>query len=125
MAEDVYHAVECLRPELLIAHTVTGHTARMISRLKPSVRILAVSSDLNACRGMQFSYGVDPFLAPKIPKNWKSFIKKQIRFRDIKQGIALLVEVPSPDNPNTNHHPILQMTLTWTNGAKALCGAEM
>lgn len=103
MAEDVYHAVECLRPELLIAHTVTGHTARMISRLKPSVRILAVSTDLHACRGMQFSYGVDPFLAPKIPKNWKSFIKKQIRYSDIKQGIALLVEVPSPDNPNANH----------------------
>ncbi|MDZ4183186.1 MAG: pyruvate kinase, partial [Candidatus Cloacimonadaceae bacterium] len=60
IAADVAHTVEKLKPELLIAHTVTGHTARMISRYKPSVWILAVSLDRGACRGMQFSYGVKP-----------------------------------------------------------------
>lgn len=103
IAEDVFHAVESLKPELLIAHTVTGHTARLIARFKPSVRIMAVSADLNACRGLQFSYGVDAHYITKIPKDWKAFIKKQITCREIKAGIALLVEVPSPENPNANH----------------------
>ena len=103
IAANVAHTVKKLKPELLIAHTVSGHTARMISRFKPLVWILAVSLDQNACRGMQFSYGVNPILLTKLPKDWKSFIKKQITCREITQGIALLVEVPSDEHPDANH----------------------
>ena len=103
IAANVSHTVEKLKPELLIAQTVSGHTARIISRFKPSVWILAVSLDLAACRGMQFSYGVSPILLTKIPKDWKSFIKEQIHCREIEQGIAVLVEVPSAEHPDADH----------------------
>ncbi len=103
MAANVSHTVETLKPELLIAQTVSGHTARIISRFKPSVWILAVSLDLSACRGLQFSYGVSPILLTRIPKDWKAFIKKQIDCREIKAGIAVLVEGPSAEHPDTYH----------------------
>ncbi len=103
VAQDVYQTVEQLKPELLIAHTVSGHTARMISRFKLPMWIHAVSILDSVCRGLQFSYGVKPILVNKVPKDWKTFLKKQLRCQDIRSGIAVLVEVPSEENPDINH----------------------
>lgn len=103
VAQDVYQTVEQLRPELLIAHTVSGHTARMISRFKPITWIHAVSTNPSVCRGMQFSYGVLPVLVKKVPRDWKKFLLQLIKCQEIKQGLAVLVEVPSPENPGINH----------------------
>jgi len=95
--------VENLKPELVVAHTVSGHTARMISRFKLGVWILAVSSSFNVCQGLRFSYGVVPLLVKKSPKNWKTLIARQLQSHQLKSGVALLVEVPSADNPGINH----------------------
>ncbi|MDZ4122523.1 MAG: pyruvate kinase alpha/beta domain-containing protein, partial [Candidatus Cloacimonadaceae bacterium] len=90
-------------PELLIAHTVSGHTARMISRFKLGTWIHAVSTNPQICRGLQFSYGVKPVQVSKVPKDWKNFLKKLIKCHEIRQGLAVLVEVPSQENPEINH----------------------
>jgi len=103
IAQDVYFTVENLKPELVVAHTVSGHTARMISRFKLGVWILAVSSSFNVCQGLRFSYGVVPLLVKKSPKNWKTLIARQLQSHQLKSGVALLVEVPSADNPGINH----------------------
>lgn len=103
LAHDVYYTVEQLKPELLVAHTVSGHTARMISRFKPGVWILAVSTSHNVCQGLRFSFGVKPLLVKKAPRNWKKLISEQIKCHNIKTGVAILVEVPSGDNPGINH----------------------
>jgi pyruvate kinase len=103
LAHDVYYTVEHLKPELLVAHTVSGHTARMISRFKLGVWILAVSTSHNVCQGLRFSFGVKPLLVNKTPKDWKKLITQQIQCHNIKSGVAILVEVPSEDNPGINH----------------------
>ncbi len=103
VAQDVYHTVEHLKPELVVAHTVTGHTARMISRFKLPVWVLAVCTDPKVCPGLRFSYGVKPLLVKRAPKDWKKLLKEQIICHEIKSGIAILVEVPSAENPGINH----------------------
>lgn len=103
VAHDVYHTVENLHPELLIAHTVSGYTARMISRFKLPVWILAACTDARVCQNLQFSYGVRALWIPRLPKEWKTLLKKQMQVHEIKQGLAVVVEVPCADNPAANH----------------------
>ncbi len=103
IAQDVYHTVKHIKPELVVAHTVSGHTARLISRFKLSSWILAVSTDPKVCKGLRFSYGVKPLLVNKSPKDWKPLLSEQVLCHEISSGTVILVEVPSSDNPDINH----------------------
>lgn len=103
IAEDVYHTVKRLKPELVLAHTVSGHTARLISRFKLPSWILAVSTDASVCKGLRFSYGVKPLLVETCPEDWKELLRAQIACHEIKSGTAILIEVPSDENPKVNH----------------------
>lgn len=103
IALDVYHTVKQIKPEMVVAHTVSGHTARLISRFKLSSWILAVSTDPGVCQGLRFSYGVKPLWVKHCPKDWKSLIKEQIICHEITSGTAVLVEVPSEENRGVNH----------------------
>ena len=103
IAEDVYHTVRHIKPELVLAHTVSGHTARLISRFKLPTWILAVSTDAGVCKGLRFSYGVKPLLVDSCPEDWKDLLRDQIACHEIKSGTAILVEVPSDENPKVNH----------------------
>jgi len=103
IAENVYHTVRHINPSLVVAHTVSGHTARLISRFKLSAWILAVSTDATVCRGLRFSYGVKPLLVEQCPRNWKKLIGEQIKCHEISSGTAILVGAPSEENPDVNH----------------------
>jgi len=103
ISHNVQHTIEHLSPVALIAHTVTGHTARMISRFRLPVWITAVSSSEEVCRQLQFSYGVQPVHITQTPQDWKDFIKAILNKNNIPDGLALLVEGPSPENPTASH----------------------
>jgi pyruvate kinase len=83
--------------------TRTGTTARMISRLKPSLPIIALSRDRAVCQGLAFSYGVEAVQLAEDPKNWRDFAKTWLHDHGISGGIALLVAGPSARNPESNY----------------------
>jgi pyruvate kinase len=83
--------------------TQTGTTARMVSRLRPSQWILALSRDPAVCQGLTFSYGVEPVQLTEDPKNWRDFAKACLLEHQIAGHRALLVAGPSRQNPEKNH----------------------
>jgi len=103
ISRNVWQTVANLDPTAVIVPTITGHTARMVSRFKLPVWIAAVSPEEAACNGMQFSYGVLPVHAPERPQNWNTFAKQWVKTEGLKDGLLVLTEGPSPDNPEANH----------------------
>jgi pyruvate kinase len=57
----VKNALETAPCAAVFVPTRSGDTARMISRFKPSVWIVAVGEDRSVLQGLRFSYGVDTF----------------------------------------------------------------
>ncbi len=64
IAKAVCRAVEDLSIDFIVAMTVSGRTARLVSSYKPSVPILAITPNLHVGRQLALSYGVRPFVAP-------------------------------------------------------------
>ena len=64
IAKAVCRAVEDLSIDFVIALTVSGRTARLVSSYKPSVPIVAITPHVAVCRQLALSYGVRPFVAP-------------------------------------------------------------
>lgn len=103
VSHSVYQSVEHLKPSLVVAQTVSGHIARMISRFKLPVWITALSRDHAVCQALQFSYGVFPLHQDFHPVNWREFLSLQMQENKLEAGTAIVVEGPSPENPDANH----------------------
>jgi pyruvate kinase len=103
IAQNVAHSVEKLDPALVVANTVTGHTARMIARFKLPVWVLAVASEHAVCQGLQFSSGVFPWQAEEEPEDWDAFIRSVTAGMRLSSELLILVEGPSARNPKANH----------------------
>jgi pyruvate kinase len=83
--------------------SLTGTTARMISRLRPAAWIVAVAEDPAVCRALAFSYGVQPMQMDGEPENWRDFVKDWLQQHGIAASVALLVAGPSPHTPQANY----------------------
>lgn len=83
--------------------TRTGTTARMISRYKPGVWIVAVSGDRAVCQGLEFSCGVHPVEGAAEPEDWKDFAGAWLEERGLDGAIAMLVAGPSARHPQASH----------------------
>ena len=59
--------------------TLTGNTARMVSRFKPRIWIVAVSPDEAVCQGLAFSYGVLAVQAECEREDWRDFARDWLR----------------------------------------------
>lgn len=69
-----YSVVECanrLKVAVIVAPTMSGYTAKKISRFRPTCPILAMSPDLETVKSLNVYYGVYPVLI----ENTKSFDK--------------------------------------------------
>jgi pyruvate kinase len=88
---------------VVIVPTVSGATARNISRFRMPVWITAVSPNHETCQKLQFSYGVCPVHEPEYPGDWNAYAEEWIKEHRLKGSIALLTEGPSPINPDANH----------------------
>jgi pyruvate kinase len=95
--------MEKLQPALVVVNTLTGHTARMISRFKLPVWMLAVICEPSVCQGLQFSSGVFPYQVKEEPEDWDAFIRSITRNIQLTSNLLILVEGPSPRNPRANH----------------------
>jgi pyruvate kinase len=103
MASVVGHALETVPCAAVFVPTRTGTTARMISRFKPAVWIVALGREFNVGQGLAFSYGVYPERLAKDPGNWRDFARDWLRKHEVPGAIAMLVGGPSPLDPNANH----------------------
>lgn len=102
ISRNVRYTVTHLGPTAVIVPTVTGYTARMVSRFKLPVWIVAVSPEEATCHGLQFSYGVTPVHAPKPPYDWTAFARRWARSEELPLERVVLMEGPSRRNPQTN-----------------------
>lgn len=103
VASLVEHALDTLPCELLLVPTRGGTTARVISRCKPSVWIVAPSSDPRVCQGLAFSYGVHSVDLEEEPADWNEFAANWLREHAVPAENVMLVAGPSPRNPKANH----------------------
>ena len=103
MASIVESALDIVPRGAVLVPTRTGTTARMISRLKPSQWIVALSRDPAVCQGLAFSYGVEPVRLVEDPKIWRDFAKNWLEEHQIPGHVALLVAGPSRRNPEKNY----------------------
>ncbi len=90
-------------PAAVIVPTKSGITARNISRFRFQVWIAAVSTSVNTCQGLQFSYGVFPEHVTEYPDDWKWFTKDWLNSHGLSGDLAVLTEGPSQKNPDANH----------------------
>jgi pyruvate kinase len=99
----VEHALETVPCEAVLVPTRGGTTARVISRCKPPVWIVAPSGDPAACQGLAFSYGVHPVDFAEEPADWREFVASWLREYGVAAEHVMLVAGPSSRNPNANH----------------------
>ena len=118
MASLVEHALETVPCDLLLTPTRSGNTARLISRCKPPVWIVASGSDPAVCQGLAFSYGVHPVDLAEEPEDWGDFAARWLRERGLAANRIMLVAGPSTKNPKANHR-IELMQLATSDGAGA------
>jgi pyruvate kinase len=95
----VEHALDTLPVAAVFVPTLTGTTARMITRFNPPVWIVAISQDENVCQGLAFSYGVHPVRITADPLNWPDFVRQWLHRHQISGSMAMLVAGPSPNHP--------------------------
>jgi pyruvate kinase len=103
IASVVEHALQTVPCDLLLVPTRSGTTARVISRSKPVVWIVAPSPTPAVCQGLAFSYGVHPIDLAEEPSDWKHWIQTWLRQNGIPAERVILVAGPSARNPNANH----------------------
>jgi pyruvate kinase len=103
ISRSVRDTVAELSPTAVIVPTVTGFTARMVSRFMLPVWIVAVSTEEATCQQLQLSYGVSPVHALDIPRNWNTFARRWVQNEGLAKGLVVLAEGPSPDHPKANH----------------------
>jgi pyruvate kinase len=100
VVEDALETVPC---DAVFVPTRTGTTARMLSRYKPSVWIVAFSRDAAVCQGLAFSYGVWPEEFAAEPEDWREVAAAWLRDHGLAATSAMLVAGPSSTHPDANH----------------------
>jgi pyruvate kinase len=104
MTSVVEHALDTVPCDLACVPTRSGTTARIISRCKPAVWLIAPSHDPAVCQGLAFSYGVHPVDLVEDPDDhWQKFIDTWVRQHGVAATRVMLVAGPSARNPHANH----------------------
>jgi pyruvate kinase len=99
----VEHALGTVPCAAVAVPTHGGTTARMISRFRPPVWIIAFTRDPAIAQGLAFSYGVHPVLLEEDPADWSAFLGDWLRRAGVDGDAAMLVAGPSARNPDANH----------------------
>lgn len=103
IADVVQHAINVVPCSVVFVPTESGGTARMISRFKSRVWIVAVCQDPAVCQGLAFSYGVTAKHSDPLPDDWRAFATGWFADNAIPASLAILVAGPSRQNPEANY----------------------
>ncbi len=66
LADSAYNAARAADVQAIVVFTTTGYSARLISRYRPPVRIIAMTSSVEIVRQLLVNFGVMPILAPEV-----------------------------------------------------------
>ena len=98
-------------PAAVFVPTVSGATARSITRFRLPVWIVAVSPHDATCQALQLSYGVTTAHAAETPEDWNAFVRDWLARHGLSGEIALLTEGPSARHPEANNRmEIIELT---------------
>ena len=103
VATVVERALDTVPCDVAFVPTRTGTTARMLSRFKPAVWIVAASPDRSVCQGLAFSCGVWPANVEAEPDDWWSFARTWMDTHGVTGRRAILVAGPSPAHPDARN----------------------
>lgn len=103
IALSVETTLEHISPAAVIVPTLSGATARSISRFRLPVWITAVSSQEASCQRLQFSYGVYPVHVTDYPDEWKAFARQWLDAHGLDGNFVVLTAGPSAKHPDANH----------------------
>ena len=103
IALSVETTVEHVSPAAVIVPTVSGTSARRVTRFRLPVWIIAVSPRQATCQRLQFSYGVHPVYEPNPAIDWNAFAREWLRANGVPGNLVLLTEGPSEKNPWANN----------------------
>ena len=95
--------VEHVAPACVLVPSLSGETARSITRFRLPVWIVAVSDSEKTCQQLLFSYGVWPFHEPEPPEDWKPYARECLESHDLEGHLVVLSTGPSPKHPEANH----------------------
>lgn len=105
-----YSAVECairLKCKAIVTPTISGYTARKISRFRPSCPIIAITPDINVVKNLSLYYGIYPVLEhdvnsfDKIMKISKKKAKNILKLEE-KDKIIITGGYPFKEVKHTN-----------------------
>jgi len=101
------NAAQDLSAAAIIVVTRSGKTARMISRFRPSVPIVAAVTDFKAYNKLSINWGVYPVMAELQPDTdtlFRHAVNKALETGLVKQGdiVTITAGVPVGDSGNTN-----------------------
>ena len=103
VASVVERALETVPCAAVFVPTVSGASARLISRFKPGPWIVGLSQNAAVCQALCFSYGVHPLHMEAEPENWRKFAGAWVRNQSLSGAVAMLVAGPSARHPDANH----------------------
>jgi pyruvate kinase len=103
VALGVEACLEYITPAAVFVPTLSGATARRMALLRLPIWCVAVSSRLQTCQALQFSYGVVTVHQSEDPESWNDFVETWLVEHEIPGDLALLTGGPSPDRPQANH----------------------
>jgi len=78
--------------DIVLAPTVSGATARSISRFRLPVWIVGFSCEQATCQNLQFSYGVLPVAVDEDLDEWLEFVCRWTQGQGLDKGVGILVE---------------------------------
>jgi len=103
IALSVQYTFVCAQPVAILVPTLSGNTARNISRFRLPVWITAFSPNISTCQSLQFSYGVYPEQVNKDLAEWDKYSRDWLHSHGFNSGRVLLTQGPSELNPDANH----------------------
>jgi len=95
--------VERVSPALVLVPSLSGGTARSITRFRLPVWIAAVSSEERICQQLVFSYGIYPVHEPNPPEVWNDFASDWLKSHGVEGDFVVLSTGPSPQHPEANN----------------------
>ncbi len=86
----IFLSTEALGPCTVFTPTLSGATARRVTRFRIPVWIVAVSPNQPTCQTLQFSYGVHPVHETVRPENWERYVRSWLERHGVVGDLALL-----------------------------------
>ena len=112
-AEALSHSAATLAKDLnasaIVVCTRTGGTARKVSRFRPNINIIGITTDIHAYRQLALSWGVMPFITDEYTSiDILFYFAKQIALKSglVKKGDTIVITGGTPNGKSGNSNLI-------------------